>query len=70
MEGGNPKPQQVSVSQSLIDEDCERACAEDEGRSEAEAVRVRKSGPGLGRGASQARPREDSEEGKVISLGR
>ena len=43
---------------------------EEEGRPEVEAVRARKSGPGLGRGASQARPREDSEEGKVIFLGR
>ena len=60
----------ASLNEPKTDDGCERAHAEDEGRSEVEAVRVRKSGLGLGRGASQPRPWEDSEEGKVISLGR
>ena len=60
----------ASLNEPKTDDGCERGRAEDEGRSEVEAVRVRKSGLGLGRGASQARPWEDSEKGKVISLGR
>ena len=69
-DGGGEPEAPASLNEPKTDDGCERACAEDEGRSEAEAVRMRKSGPGLGRGASQAQPREDSEEGKVISLGR